>query len=189
MSASVENIRDVDSLCRCCDAGEKVTFLFFWGHRPSHDGRVTKSCLSQWFEAPFADGDGHYPTAEHYMMAAKARLFGDQETADRIMDAGSPGAAKKLGRLVDGFNEDTWRQRRFEIVVEGNLLKFDQNPDLGQFLERTGDKVLVEASPKDSIWGIGLAENDRRARRPAEWKGLNLLGFALMEARQQLREL
>ncbi len=71
--------------------------------------------------------------------------------------------------------------------VEGNLLKFDQNADLGQFLRMTGNKVLVEASPNDRIWGIGLAQNDRRASRPAEWQGLNLLGFALMEVRQRLR--
>ena len=182
-----ENIRDVESLCRYCDEGKKLEFLLFWGHRPSKDGRITKSCFSQWFPAPFDQGECHYPTAEHFMMAAKARLFGDEETERRLLEAPSPALAKKLGRQVRRFNEDTWRQRRFELVVEGNLLKFRQNPAMGEILLATGSKVLVEASPTDRIWGIGLGQDDRRAKNPKEWKGLNVLGFALMEVRTQLQ--
>jgi len=189
MSHSGENTRDVESLCRCCEAGENIKFLFFWGHRPSKDGQITRSSFSQWFAAPFTQDDSHYPTAEHYMMAAKARLFDDEEAAQRIFQAKSPSEAKKLGRLVRNFNADTWRQRRYELVVVGNLLKFGQNPDMGEFLQMSGRKVLVEASPTDRIWGIGLAQDDRRADRPAEWKGLNLLGFALMEVRERLSSL
>lgn len=180
-------IRDVESLCRYCDEDKKREFLLFWGHRPSKDGRITKSCFSQWFPAPFNHEECHYPTAEHFMMTAKARLFGDDETARRVLEAPSPALAKKLGRQVRHFNEDTWRQRRLELVVEGNLLKFQQNPAMGEFLLATGGKVLVEASPTDRIWGIGLAQDDRRVKNPKQWKGLNLLGFALMEVREQLR--
>ena len=169
------------------DRGVAVKFLFFWGHRPAPDGRITKSCLSQWFEAPFVVEDVRYPTAEHYMMAAKARLFGDAAAMQRILAAASPGAAKAIGRDVRGFDEGVWELHRSRIVVEASVAKFGQNPGLGRFLLGTGDRVLVEASPLDRVWGIGLAEDDPRAQDPNQWEGLNLLGFALMQARDALR--
>ncbi len=188
MTESVDRIRDVESLKSCLSQGEEIEFLFFWGHRPSKDGRISKSCLSQWFEAPFERGECRYGTAEHFMMEAKARLFGDDEIAEEILQAGSPAKAKKLGRKVCNYQEDTWRQRRFDVVVEGNLLKFGQNPEMATFLLGTGDAVLVEASPTDRIWGIGLARDDSRASNPQKWNGRNLLGFALMEVRSRLRQ-
>lgn len=106
----------------------------------------------------------------------------------RIIDASNPGKAKAIGRKVNGFDEATWVRHRFEIVVRGNLLKFRQHPELGEFLMGTGDKVLVEASPVDRIWGIGLAAEDPAAEDPNLWPGLNLLGFALMEVRDRLLE-
>ncbi len=121
------------------------------------------------------------------MMAAKARLFGDEVALQKILDASHPGEVKKLGRTVSNFNEDTWREERFRLVVEGNLAKFSQNEPLAQFLKNTGDRVLVEASPYDRIWGIGLAASDKHAEEPSFWKGLNLLGFALMDVRNRLR--
>jgi ribA/ribD-fused uncharacterized protein len=120
-------------------------------------------------------------------MAGKALLSGDAETAARIREAPHPGAAKVLGRQVRGFSEQRWAERRFELVVTGNLAKFGQHPDLREFLAGTGDRVLVEASPRDQIWGIGLAADDERAMSPERWPGLNLLGFALMEVRHRLR--
>jgi len=125
----------------------------------------------------------HYPTAEHFMMAEKARLFGDDEARARILKAGSPAAAKKLGRTVRGFTEAAWARARFDIVVAGSRAKFGQNADLAAFLAATGDRVLVEASPVDRIWGIGLAATSPAATQPEKWRGLNLLGFALMVAR------
>jgi ribA/ribD-fused uncharacterized protein len=122
------------------------------------------------------------------MMAEKARLFGDQNTRAKILKAGSPKAAKQLGRQVKNFEEEVWEESRFQFVVEGNYAKFNQNPGLGEFLLDTGNKVLVEASPVDRIWGIGLAADDERAMNPEEWRGLNLLGFALMEVRRRIRE-
>ena len=86
-----------------------------------------------------------------------------------------------------GFDERLWADQRFDIVVSGNVRKFGQHADLRDFLLGTGDRVLVEASPRDRIWGIGLAADDERARSPEHWAGLNLLGFALMEARHRLR--
>lgn len=122
------------------------------------------------------------------MMFGKASLFGDEETAGRILDAASPGEVKKLGRAVRGFVEKRWEEQRLAIVAAGNEAKFGQNPDLRAFLMGTGNRVLVEASPTDRIWGIGLAEDDSRAHDPLLWNGLNLLGFALMIARSRLAE-
>lgn len=121
------------------------------------------------------------------MMAEKARLFGDDEMLQRILEAPSPGAAKKLGGMVRGFEEERWKARRFAIVVAGNEHKFSQNQPLAAFLDTTGAKVLVEASPRDRIWGIGLAKDAPEAQDPLRWRGLNLLGFALMEVRGRLR--
>lgn len=168
-------------------AGEPIDYLFFWGHRPAPDGRVGKSCLSQWWPAPFSVDGETYATAEHWMMAEKAGLFGDEATRRRILAAATPREAKALGRQVAGYDEARWVAARFDIVVEGNVLKFEQHPDLGAWLLGTGDRVLVEASPEDAVWGIGLDEHHADAPHPARWPGLNLLGFALMDVRDWLR--
>jgi len=164
---------------------EAVDYLFFWGHRPPKTG-VSKSCLSQWYESSFVVDGVTYLTAEHCMMAGKARLFGDEDTLAKILAAKTPNAAKKLGRKVQGFDNEQWIKHRFDIVVSASIEKFRQNEALGNFLAETGDRTLVEASPTDRIWGIGLAVDHEHARDPNQWKGLNLLGFALMEAREQL---
>jgi ribA/ribD-fused uncharacterized protein len=142
--------------------------------------------FSQWWPAPFVvDGD-EYPTAEHYMMTAKALLFNDEMAAAAIRTATTPRAAKNAGRQVAGFDEARWAARRFDVVVAGNLAKFGQHPQLRDYLVGTGDRVLVEASPVDPVWGIGLAATDPGAHDPSQWAGLNLLGFALMRVRDQL---
>lgn len=183
------SIHDVDSLLDFTRHGGRPKYVFFWGHTSKQGGAgVGKHCLSQWYEAPFTIDGVTYPTAEHWMMAAKARLFGDGEVRARILAAGNPGAAKALGREVRGFDGERWNAARVEIVVQGNLAKFGQHPALGTFLVNTNDRVLVEASPVDLIWGIGLAEDDPRAENPELWRGLNLLGFALMEVRDRLHQ-
>jgi ribA/ribD-fused uncharacterized protein len=169
-------------------AGVRLRFLFFWGHRPSPDGTPGPGCLSQWWPSPCTLDGLTYPTAEHYMMHRKALLFGDAGTAARILAAGHPKAAKDLGRQVRGFDQARWEQHRYDIVVTGNLARFRQHPDLAAWLTGTGDRILVEASPVDRIWGIGLTAGDDRARTPAAWRGLNLLGFALGEVRARLRQ-
>ncbi|MFC4507511.1 MULTISPECIES: NADAR family protein [Streptomyces] len=184
----MEKIDSLDTLVRAVRAGVSVRYLHFWGHRPLPDGRVGASCLSQWWPSPFVVGGVTYATAEHWMMAEKARLFGDPEAEKRALAAGHPSQAKKAGRLVRGFDDDTWQRERFRIVVEGSIHKFRSDPELSAFLLNTGERVLVEASPMDRIWGIGLTANDEAAQDPERWRGANLLGFALMEARRHLRE-
>jgi ribA/ribD-fused uncharacterized protein len=164
-----------------------IPFLFFYGHQPSKDGSIAKSCFSQWWVAPFEVDGVRYPTAEHWMMAGKAKLFGDPGALARITATASPSVAKKEGRLVQNFIPDTWNRYKYELVVVGNWHKFSQNDELKRFLLETGDQVLVEASPLDRVWGIGLGADKPAARNPQTWKGENLLGFALMEVREKLR--
>ncbi|MGD9368633.1 MAG: NADAR family protein [Desulfobacteraceae bacterium] len=166
--------------------GARPKYLFFWGHTPKVNGRIDQSCLSNWFPAPFFIDSARYPTTEHYMMAEKARLFDDAECFAKIIVASSPAAAKRLGREVRNFDEMKWIEHRFEIVVAGNFEKFRQNDNLGDFLIQTGTKVLVEASPRDRIWGIGMGKDNPKAANPKKWNGMNLLGFALMEARARI---
>ncbi|MFJ9061335.1 NADAR family protein [Streptomyces sp. NPDC102409] len=177
----------MDGLLARTARGERVKYLPFWGHRPRPDGGLGASCLSQWWPAPFTVDSVTYASAEHWMMAGKARLFGDTEAEALAVAASSPAAAKKVGRLVKGFDDGIWTRERFALVVEGSVHKFGQDPALRAYLLGTGERVLVEASPMDRIWGIGLAEDDPRAADPASWRGLNLLGFALMAARARLR--
>ena len=187
MDAAVPT-RRLAELVEASRAGRRPELLCFWGHRPQADGGVGRGCLSQWWPCTFELDGGRYRSAEHWMMAAKARLFGDEAAASAIMAAGHPGKAKALGRQVAGYDEARWRAERFAIVVRGNLAKFSQDQSLGAWLLGTGDKVLVEASPVDRIWGIGLAADDAMTADPAAWPGLNLLGFALMEVRDQLAD-
>lgn len=178
----------IEDLIEQVSRGERVKFLPFWGHRPTPDGRLGPSCLSQWWPSEFTVGDVRYATAEHWMMAGKARLFHDAEAERAALSARTPAEAKKAGRLVRGFDDAVWERERFALVVEGSVHKFGSDPALRSYLLATGDRVLVEASPLDRVWGIGLPADDRRALDPASWQGLNLLGFALMEARARLRQ-
>lgn len=177
---------DVDALRARVAGGERFAWLHFWGHRGRADGAPSKACLSQWFPSPFAIDGLRYATAEHWMMAGKARLFDDADALAKVLASDDPDAAKAAGRAVRGFDEARWRAHRFDLIVAGNLAKFSQHPALRDFLLSTGDQVLVEASPVDAIWGIGLAADDPRAHDPAQWPGLNLLGFALMAVRERL---
>lgn len=159
--------------------------LYFWGHTPKIAGQIDHSCFSQWYESPFVLDKIVYPTAEHYMMAQKALLFDDKEIFHEIIQSKHPKQAKDLGRKVKNFDETLWNENRFDIVLRGNIAKFGQHPKLKAYLLGTGDRVLVEASPVDKIWGIGLAKNDDKIHNPLNWQGLNLLGFALMQVRKQ----
>ena len=181
-------ITDLSSLQTAFRQKRKLKFLMFWGHTPKQPGMVDQSSLSQWFSAPFDIGGIRYATAEHYMMVQKALLFGNKEIADKIICSTSPGKAKALGRKVTGFDETIWRENRFRLVCTANLAKFSQHSDLRRFLLRTGSKILVEASPYDNVWGIGMAADHPYADNPLKWQGINLLGFALMSVRRQLQQ-
>ncbi|MFD5425778.1 NADAR family protein [Streptomyces sp. NPDC127084] len=176
-----------ESLIERISGGERLKFLYFWGHTARREGEIGPACLSQWWPSPFTADGIEYATAEHWMMAEKARLFGDTEAERQAVEAPNPALAKKAGRMVRGFSEEIWARQRFAIVVAGSVHKFSQDPRLRSYLLSTGDRVLVEASPMDRIWGIGLAADDERVSDPARWRGRNLLGFALMEARERLR--
>ena len=167
--------------------GVDLDVMAFWGHKPAPSGAIGSGCLSQWWPAPFIVDGLAYPTAEHWMMAGKARLFDDPAGLAAVLAARSPGAAKAAGRKVRGFDEQRWTTARYALVVAGNLAKFTQHSDLGRFLLTTGERVLVEASPYDRIWGIGMAASNPKVRHPSAWRGLNLLGFALMDVRDRFR--
>jgi ribA/ribD-fused uncharacterized protein len=179
-------VRSVDALIAHTAGGSRVKYVHFWGHRPQRDGSVGPGCLSQWWPAPFTVDGVTYATAEHWMMAGKARLFGDEDAERRALAATHPKAAKDVGRSVRGFDDAVWQRERFALVAEGSRHKFGQHAGLRDFLLATAGRVLVEASPLDRVWGIGLSADDERAADPARWRGLNLLGFALMDARDHL---
>jgi ribA/ribD-fused uncharacterized protein len=179
-------VENVAELVERAGRGERFKYLYFWGHQPQRDGGVGKGCLSQWWHAPFEADGVEYATAEHWMMARKARLFGDAQAESRAIAATHPRQAKAAGRSVRGFDQQVWERECYGIMVEGNLRKFGQHSELREYLLGTSSRVLVEASPLDRVWGVGLGVEDERLRDPAQWRGLNLLGFALMEARTRL---
>ena len=167
-------------------ANPEMRFVFFWGHTQTA-ARMTPACLSQWYPCSFVVDGTSYQTAEQYMMAEKARLFGDAATFEKIMAAPGPREFKALGRTVAGFDPAVWDSHKRDIVLRGSLAKFSQNAELREYLLGTGNAVLVEASPYDRIWGVRLAQDNPQIRDPRKWRGENLLGFVLMEARDSLR--
>ena len=122
------------------------------------------------------------------MMAEKARIFGDNEVLTTIMNTNNPKEHKRIGRTIRGFNIEHWSRVSFDVVVTGNYYKFTQNPLLKAVLLSTGDKELVEASPYDRIWGVGLHWSDNQILDRHNWKGENLLGKALMRVRRIIRD-
>ena len=149
-------------------------FTFFWR---------TESPFSQWHPAEFnIDGIKFYCT-EQYMMYKKAKFFNDEEIAQRILATKSPSEHKRLGRKVRNFNGDKWNNICKNIVYEGNYAKFTQNPNLKAKLIETNGTTLVEASPVDIIWGIGLSEEDPRRFNRINWRGKNWLGEILTQVR------
>lgn len=159
-------------------------FIFFWKTDPKN---ITKGCFSQWQYSEFEVDIDDYTSAEQFMMAEKAQLFEDEEIRKQILETPDPMTIKALGRKVKNFDEKKWKRARYSIVLNGNYYKFSQNEAMRNFLLSTGDKILVEASPLDRIWGIGMGQDNENAPSPSKWKGENLLGFALMEVRDELR--
>ena len=166
---------------------EKLSYLFFWGHTALKDGSIDESCLSQWWMSHFSIDKVNYVCMEQYMMAEKARLFRDEAILRQILKSHDPKTMKALGRKVKNFDEEIWKANRFDIVKRGNAAKFSQAERLKNFLISTGDKILVEASPFDRIWGIGMGKNNENVENPMMWRGQNLLGFALVAVRGKLK--
>jgi len=164
----------------------QAEFVFFWKSDPAV---INESCFAQWQSSTFNVDWNTYTGAEQYMMAEKARLFEDKEIEEQIMKSTDSGEMQALGRKVKNFDRTIWSKAKYSIVLNGSYYKFSQNKEMRDFLLSTGDKVLVEASPLDKIWGIGLEEEDKNSLNPTTWKGINLLGFALMEVRDELGRL
>ena len=142
--------------------------------------------FSQWYPAKFTINNIMYYNAEQYMMAEKAKLFGDDYIYNQILKTTDPSICKQLGRQIKNFDEDLWKENCEKIVYNGNLAKFSQNIDLKKKLLDTKTAILAEASPYDKIWGVGLSVNNPDFKDPKKWKGTNYLGKALMKVRDTL---
>jgi ribA/ribD-fused uncharacterized protein len=182
------NPYSLNQLQAAIENGQHFEYTFFWGHKEAREGVRDKSCFSQWFPAPFVVEGVEYATAEHWMMAEKARLFNDAEQLQAILATPKPAVAKACGRLVKDFDATLWKKRCFDMVVQGNRHKFSQYADMRQVLLYTGKRIIVEASPRDRIWGIGMGQNNPDAQNPFKWQGTNLLGFALTQVRDELQK-
>lgn len=142
--------------------------------------------FSQWYPSPFTVDGRAFGCAEQFMMHGKALLFDDAEVAAEILATPSPREHKALGRKVRGFDDGVWKQKREEIVAAGSRAKFTQNPELRSLLLDTRGTTLVEASPYDRIWGVGLSAENPLIDDPANWRGKNLLGKILTRLRDEL---
>lgn len=162
-------------LNRSCNIPSQEKFTFFWS-----------GPFSQWHPSPMEIDGLWYNCAEKYMMAEKARLFKDDETLSKIMAAIDPSDQKRYGREVKGFDKDKWDAVARDVVYKGSMAKYTQNHDLKRDLLATVGTTLVEASPKDNIWGIGLAKSDPRAQDRSTWKGKNWLGETLTKVREDI---
>lgn len=152
-------------------------FTFFWS-----------GPFSNWFPCTFEVHGVQYNCSEQYMMAEKARLFNDKEILTKIMASSNPKDQKAYGRLVKGFDKAKWDAVAMDVVYKGCLAKFSQNPDLKKVLLATVGTSMVEASPVDRVWGIGLAKDDPRALDRSKWRGKNWLGEVLDRVRGRLIE-
>ena len=150
-------------------------YVFFWN-----------GIYSQWHKANMTIDGITYNSCEQYMMHQKALTFGDTEIAKLIMEETNPREQKKYGRMIKNFDKSVWDKVCLSIVIKGNYFKFKQNSDLKAALLLTGKRILVEASPVDNIWGIGMAEDDVNIEHPMCWNGLNLLGQAITIVKQEL---
>ena len=159
------------------DIGFSNSLALFWQGWPS-----------QWHLSPIVEGDKRFNCAEQYMMYHKARHFGDAHSAELILAETNPKFQKLLGRNIQHFEADVWGKRSIDIVLQGNRLKFQQNPLLRKHLIATGHRIIAEASPHDSIWGIGWRRTQVEAWDPNLWLGDNQLGIILMKVRSELKE-
>jgi ribA/ribD-fused uncharacterized protein len=163
---------------------KKLKYVFFWNLDKNN---LSAGCFSQWQKSYFQADGYKYCCAEQYMMGQKALIFNDSESFKKILAANHPKTIKALGREVKNFDGKEWDRVKYKVVLNGNFYKFTQNKEMRGILISTGNKILVEASPFDKIWGVGLDESNEKIYNPNYWKGENLLGFALMEVRDVLR--
>jgi ribA/ribD-fused uncharacterized protein len=155
---------------------KKETFKFFWG-----------GTFSQWAPSKFIIDGVEFNTCEQYMMYKKALMFSDYESAKKIMESSNPRDQKAFGRQVKNFKDDVWVKYCRKIVYDANVAKFTQNPKMFDELIATGEDTLVEASPYDKRWGIGLSADNPFAQDRSTWDGLNWLGEAIQQVREDIR--
>ena len=155
---------------------------------PFYSHTTTKyKCFSQFYPSKFTIDAITYNCAEQWMMASKARTFiGNDAILANILLADNPVAIKSYGRAVKNYDDNIWTNIRYDIVVKGNYAKFSQNKELKQLLLDTKDAILVEASKYDKVWGVGLDMHNVDIKDQTKWKGLNLLGKALMQVRNDI---
>ena len=156
------------------------THAFFWD-----------SLYSQWFTRAglFKDENGTvYPNAEKYMMMKKAEVFSAQDILEKMENTDNPRVVKQLGRQIENFSDEVWDKHKIDVVTQASYLKFVQNPDLLKIMMQQEKLILVEASPEDKIWGIGLHPDNDKILDEQNWNGQNLLGICLMKARQRIKD-
>ncbi len=156
---------------------ETDNYIFFW-----------KKYLSQWYKRDMLISNQIYNCSEQFMMAEKARLFKDDESLKIIMSSDSPATQKRQGRKVSNYNDYKWKEICREVVFNANYAKFSQHSDLKEKLLLTADKIIVEASPYDSLWGVALGPWDDLILDPKNWRGTNWLGEAIMKVREILNK-
>lgn len=142
--------------------------IYFWRPYESYGQ------FSNWSNHPITENGITFKTAEHYIMYRKAKCMNDESILNQIIDAKTPDLAKKLGRKVKNWDEAKWTEHREKIMFDTLLLKVNQNTEVKDLLIKTGDSIIAEASPYDSIWGTGVSKENSKG--PESWKGLNLLG-------------
>lgn len=159
------------------DAYNPDDYVFFWG-----------TYMSNFYPAKFVVDGIQYNCSEQYFMKKKQEMFDPTniDLANQILNETDPKKIKKYGRQVNNFDNNVWDEHRYEIMKQGVYEKFKQNENIKRLLQSTGTKTLVEASPNDRIWGIGLGEVKARVTHPSKWRGTNLLGKVLMEVRNQI---
>lgn len=151
-------------------------FVCFWGGE-----------FSNWYKSPFIHKGIEFNCAEQYMMYKKAEMFNDKDSMEKVLRTKNPRDQKALGRLVKNFDQKTWEESAVDIMIEGLLCKFRQNKTLEKILLDTNDKIIVEASLYDIVWGVGMSVDDPNIEDPSKWKGKNLLGITLMKTREILK--
>jgi ribA/ribD-fused uncharacterized protein len=168
------------------DFGVRPRYLFFQGSDGNAGQGGGSEVLNQWFPSAFTVDGICYRNAAHWMMVEKARIFVDMHAVSNLLAAKNDVEVKETGRHIAGFRQQHWDDRRYAIVKQGNLHKFSQHAGLREYLVSTKSLVLSEANARDTVWGIGLSSDSPLIGDPHQWKGLNLLGFALMETRDIL---
>lgn len=151
-----------------------------------HNPDEMNGYLSNWYMSDFVADDIKFTSMEQYMMYKKAQLFNDKEIMQEILSIDNVGKIKMLGRSVKNYDEVMWNGVRQIVVYEGLYAKFSQNESLREKLLATENDILAECAVSDCIWGIGLAMNDDKRLSTEEWRGQNLLGFAIMQVREKL---